>query len=247
LNLGALPGTLAEAKAIIKLFGDEAATSAGVLLLSGPQATKERVRASLTGKRYVHLATHGYFASPEFAFYPGLLSGLIFAGANQPPKDAVTGLVDFGSAVMTAEEIEGLDLSACDLAVLSACETGRGAVAGGEGVLGLQRAFHQAGARTVIASLWTIGDEPTRALMARFYENLWQKGQLPATALRAAQLSMLRGELVPAPSQSDGSRGLRRSAGPQDYRKPYYWAAFVLSTNHIPAPTGPPSAARPVE
>ncbi len=162
----ALPGTLVEAKAIINIFGEHGAADESILLISGPQATKDRVRSSLAGRRYLHLATHGYFAAPEFAsalvpedsgtplhsldgmdrsevrgLYPGLLSGLVFAGANRPPRDTVTGLVDFGSAVMTAEEIAGLDLSACDLAVLSACETGRGSVAGGEGVLGLQARF----------------------------------------------------------------------------------------------------------
>jgi CHAT domain-containing protein len=61
--------------------------------------------------------------------------------------------------------------------------------------------------------------------MARFYENLWRKGQPPAQALREAQLSMLRGDL--------GRGGLKREADePRSNRlPPYYWAAFVLSTD----------------
>src|SRR5205807_8139564 len=107
---------------------------------------------------YRHVATHGYFEEPEkrSAFdpelrsslirsefdrapvegvHPGLLSGLVFAGANRG-KEAETRL--------TALEVADLDLAA-ELVVLSACETGLGKVAGGEGVLGLQRAFQVAG------------------------------------------------------------------------------------------------------
>src|SRR5262249_57730828 len=98
---------------------------------------------------------------------------------------------DVGAGIMTAEEVGGLDLKGCELAVLSACETGLGRVAGGEGVLGLQRAFHQAGCRTVVASLWRVDDAATMALMTRFYANLWDKGLAPLEALRQAQLSVL--------------------------------------------------------
>ena len=83
---------------------------------------------------------------------------------------------------------------------------------------------HAAGAHSVIASLWKVGDEPTRALMAAFYENLWRKYQSAAQALREAQLAMLRGDL------DDG--GLKREDETKSDRlPPYYWAAFVLSTD----------------
>jgi CHAT domain-containing protein/tetratricopeptide (TPR) repeat protein len=268
LKLDDLPGTLVEANAIIKLFRDEDAGASDIMLLSGPQATKDRTRRSLAGKRFLHLATHGYFASPEFAsalvpdetgrpmhslegmdrsevrgLYPGLLSGMVFAGANRPPKDAITGLVDLGAAVMTAEEIAGLDLSACDLAVLSACDTGRGAVAGGEGVLGLQRAFHQAGARTVVASLWKVNDTATAALMALFYDRLWRQNTPPIEALRDAQLALYRhpelvGQLAKARGTPDFDKFVQRpelafDAGrdqrPRSAAPLKQWAAFVVS------------------
>jgi CHAT domain-containing protein len=97
-----------------------------------------------------------------------------------------------------------------DLAVLSACETARGTVVGGEGVLGLTRAFMFAGSPRVIVSLWKVDDEATRALMLRFHA-LWnpkEGGGLPAAeALRRAQ---------------DFVRSHER------WEHPYYWAAWVL-------------------
>ena len=97
-----------------------------------------------------------------------------------------------------------------DLVVLSACETGLGTVAGGEGVFGLQRAFHLAGARTVVASLWKVDDTATRKLMRLFYSKLWEQGMPAAEALRQAQLTVL--------SEAVGSGD-----------RPYYWAGWVLS------------------
>jgi CHAT domain-containing protein len=83
-------------------------------------------------------------------------------------------------------------------------------VAGGEGAYGLQRAFHLAGARTVVASLWKVDDATTRKLMRLFYSNLWERGMAVAEALRQAQLTVL--------SEAVGSGD-----------KPYYWADWVLS------------------
>ncbi len=156
-------------------------------------------------------------------FHPGLLSGLVLAGANQvsqPERD---------DGILTALEVAGLDLGEVELATLSACETGLGETAGGEGLLGLQRSFQIAGTRTVVAGLWKVPDRATQVLMQRFYQNLWQKkmGKLPA--LREAQLWMLReGQQHP-----EIQRGLDFPHNDQprkgDRLPPYYWAAFVLS------------------
>ena len=97
-------------------------------------------------------------------------------------------------------------------------------------LMGLQRAFQVAGARTVVASLWSVPDEPTKVLMERFYANRWEKKMSKLNALREAQLWMLREGRGDALVQ----RGIRR-VGPApppagDGRlPPYYWAAFVLS------------------
>jgi CHAT domain-containing protein len=154
---------------------------------------------------------------------PALRSGLVFAGANRE----ATGQ---SPAFLTALEASELDLSRVDLAVLSACETGLGQVQGGEGVLGLQRAFQVAGARTAVTSLWRVPDAATQVLMTRFHRNLWERRMGKSEALREAQLWMieegwkhpgleLRGGLVrPDPRRKDGSTA-----------SPFYWAAFVLS------------------
>ena len=85
-----------------------------------------------------------------------------------------------------------MDLRRTELVVLSACDTGLGDVAGGEGVMGLTRAFHLAGARNVVASLWKVDDRATAALMRLFYHKLWSEGKPPIKALREAQLALYR-------------------------------------------------------
>jgi CHAT domain-containing protein len=213
-------------------------------LIRGAKATEEALRREAPRHRFLHLATHGYFAPKELrsalgpeeetakaggdllggagvaGYHPGLLSGIALAGANRRPTP-----IGQDDGILTALEVAELDLSGVELAVLSACETGLGDVAGGEGLLGLQRAFQVAGARSVIASLWKVGDEPTRALMARFYENLWRKGQPPAEAL----LYLLR------EGMRRGVGGIRREDAElvkSGRLPPFYWAAFVRSTDH---------------
>ena len=95
--------------------------------------------------------------------FPGLLSGLVCAGANEPVA------ADGADGYLTAEEVGWIDLSDVDLVVLSACQTVLGRTTTGEGLMGLRRAFRLAGAQTVIASLWSVSDEATAQLMADFY------------------------------------------------------------------------------
>ena len=177
--------------------------------VEGAAATEERVRAALPGKRYVHLATHGYFEPDHLpslqrdaeeqranvdlgaqveavGLLPGLLSGLVFAGVN---AEADPGCDD---GYLSAEEIQHLDLSACDLAVLSACETALGSQRAGEGLMSLRRSFEVAGARTVVSSLWKVDDRAAAALMRRFYANHLGEGMGRLEALHQAKLRMLR-------------------------------------------------------
>jgi CHAT domain-containing protein len=107
---------------------------------------------------------------------------------------------------LEVSEISRLDLD-CDLVVLSACQTGRGQLLSGEGIVGLSRAFLYAGARSVVVSLWNVSDISTGQLMKNFYQNL-TAGQSNAAALRRAKLQML-------------------SSG-KEARHPYYWSSFVM-------------------
>jgi tetratricopeptide (TPR) repeat protein/CHAT domain-containing protein len=253
-----LPGTLRELDAVSRL-----ASSREILRLQGAEAGTAPLLQALPRARWAHIATHGFFAHPSIRSVlspdpklfgmigterigaglrnPLVLSGLVLAGASRPrSEDDLLAHDDRG--ILTAEAIAGLDLSGMELAVLSACETGLGLVGGGEGVFGLQRAFHLAGAHNVIASLWKVDDQATAALMALFYEKLWRQGKPPLEALREAQLALYRepelvGKLAsargtpdfdklvrlpePAPG-SDGSARPRRAPARQ-------WAAFVLS------------------
>lgn len=134
-----------------------------------------------------------------------------------------------------------MDLRNTELVVMSACETGLGKVAGGEGVFGLQRAFGLAGARSTIASLWKVDDDATRALMTEFYRNLWERKLGKLESLRQAQLAMIYGYEPKAGKLRAGmtkqhvdekaiAEARRRLAtekkGPLP---PLYWAAFTLS------------------
>jgi CHAT domain-containing protein len=234
-NWSRLPGTRGELLSIEDTFRKAVAKGKLTTLREG-QATVAAVRQLAPQHEYLHLATHGFFAPKEVksalqggpapeglragnemprfvGHHPGLLLGLVLAGANKPTE------ADDG--VLTALEVGELDLSKVELAVLLACETGLGEVAGGEGVLGLQRTFQVAGARTTVTSLWKVSDDATRQLMERFYENYWKQGMGTLEALRDAQLWLLKEGV---------KRGVVREEDTKNPRTPpYYWAAFVLS------------------
>jgi CHAT domain-containing protein/tetratricopeptide (TPR) repeat protein len=208
-----LPGTRREVELIAGAW--ERATVEPVIACYGEEASEERFKAEAPGRRVIHLATHGYFLGgacrPEDvgADYVGenplLLSGLFFAGANLHGAGADSAGADDG--ILTAYEVSGMNLDGAELVVLSACETGLGEVAEGEGVYGLRRAFQMAGAQTVVSALWPVSDKATADLMGRLY--LEPEGG-PAGTLREAQLESIR--------------ALREDGLPDH---PFTWAAFI--------------------
>ena len=212
-----LKGTVEEAEQIQRIYG---ATHPGrplAEIVSGAEATPDRLRAMLPRQRFAHIATHGFFqaakgdalfkthgASAQFD------SGLVVAGAGHDD-------------LLTAEEIGVLDLRGTELVVLSACESGLGHLRAGQGVIGLVGALDRAGARSVVSTLWKVSDEATSPFMASFYQKFWG-GTGPAQSLRLAQLDLIR--------------GIIRSNAGESYAHPFYWAAFVLVGD-------PTSTARP--
>ncbi len=116
---------------------------------------------------------------------PMLLCGLALAGANLPEDELgrIPGLI-------SAEELSTLDLTRCELAVLSACDTNVGLRRAGQGVASLQKALHMAGARTVLTSLWKVPDEATKELMLDFYRRIWVEKKPKAQALWEAKMKI---------------------------------------------------------
>jgi len=207
--LAPLPGTRAEVQALgdVTLLGDRA-TESGVV---------HALRAQ-TRWRALHLACHGW-VNPERP----LLSALALTATGDD------------DGLLTCLDVFRMRIPA-DLVVLSACETGRGRLYATEGIVGLTRAFMFAGAPRVVASLWKVDDEATRALMVRFYE-LWnpredagsgKKGLSAAAALREAQAHVrtyVREEVDVEASRKAGRTVIRRSS---PWQHPAYWAGWVL-------------------
>ena len=170
----ALPGTKAEVEALGRLYG------AGARVHVGAEATEDRVKAEAPAARRVHLACHSLLDARR-----PLDSALVFSIPPVWKPGQENGLLQ------AWEIFEGMRLHA-DLVVLSACQTGLGEEAGGEGLLGLTRAFQYAGARSIVASLWRVSDASAAPLMERFHAGLLA-GESKDRALRDAQIALLRG------------------------------------------------------
>jgi CHAT domain-containing protein/tetratricopeptide (TPR) repeat protein len=230
-----LAGTAKEAHDIASFWKDSESS-----VLEGRAADERSFKRDATGRRVLHLATHGFFLADDCQTSPGntrsvgglvpaagqagvegrsgsrpvdnplLKSGLALAGAN---RRAAAG-PDEEDGILTAEEVSAMNLDGVEWAVLSACETALGEIRSGEGVFGLRRAFQVAGARTIIMSLWAVDDIATQTWMRALYQNRLQQGLTTAAAIRAANLSVLTDR-----------RARHQSA------HPFYWAAFVAAGN----------------
>ena len=196
-----LPATRQEVEGIMSLYGHESRSYLGL------EAVEYKVKTLPRSTRIVHFATH---ATLDERF--PLNSAVVLSIPEKFEEGKDNGLLQ------AWEIFEQVRIDA-DLVVLSACESGLGKEMGGEGLIGLTRAFQYAGARSVMASLWKISDRTTAELMVRFYKHL--KAGLPKDeALRAAQM-----ELIHGPIQVKNEKGEVEEI---DASAPYYWAAFQI-------------------
>jgi CHAT domain-containing protein/tetratricopeptide (TPR) repeat protein len=187
-NLSRLSATEWEARRIASLVGDSR-------VVSNFAASRGAALDPALGEyRFIHFATHAVInlENPE-------LSAIALSQVDERGRPL--------NGLLSTQDIYHLKLSA-DLVVLSACRTGLGKDAAGEGLLSLTRGFLSSGAARVIVTLWSIEDQATAEMMTRFYRRmLGPQAMTPAAALRATQEEMWR----------EGRWGA-----------PYYWGGFVL-------------------
>jgi CHAT domain-containing protein/uncharacterized protein HemY len=185
VKLDPLPQAEAQVRMIEKLYGP-----ARSKVYVGANATEDVLKAQAGSCHILHLAGHGIVnnSSPMY-------SQIILSRADDSEDDGI----------LEAWEIMNLDLKA-DLAVLSACDSARGRVRSGEGIIGLSWAFFVAGCPATVVSQWSVDADSTTDLMVEFHRNL-VTGKNKAEALRQAELKLLKS---------------------RNYSHPFYWAPFVV-------------------
>lgn len=186
--ISALPGTETEVKAIYDI-----AESSGIetKYFIYEEAKEEVIKSGiLKDHKYLHFATHGFINEDDPAF-----SGILMSQNSNGEEDCI----------LYASEIYNLEINA-DLVTLSACETGLGKMAFGEGIVGLSRSFLYAGASNLLVSQWKVNDESTSNMMVDFYDKVLS-GKSKSQSLREAKLNILKNS---------------------KFKNPYYWAPFVL-------------------
>jgi tetratricopeptide (TPR) repeat protein len=233
LSFASLPGTKKEINAVGQIM-----KKYNPVVYANKSANELNMK-SVNSPWILHIATHGFFLKnkalnknesyrrgisieplAQSKLLPGsniiidnplLNSGLALSGANAFFRG---GMGESGEdGLLVAMEVLGMNLTDTDLVVLSACNTGVGKVKRGHGVFGLRRSFQQAGAKSLIMSLWQIPDEETKDLMVEFYKGLFD-GKSKLNALHEASLSVMK-------SVKDKYKSTH----------PFYWGGFILIGN----------------
>ncbi len=196
-KLDPLPEAERQVNVLSRIYG-----AANSKVYIGAEASEERIKAETGGYRILHLATHGVLndSSPMYSY-------VLLAQREGDIREAGE------DGLLEAWEIMKMDLKA-DLVVLSACDTARGRLGAGEGVIGLSWALFVAGCPASVVSQWKVDSAATTDLMLEFHRQL--KSQMDnssnefsaARALREAALKLLRNN---------------------QYRHPFYWAGFVVT------------------
>ena len=189
MKFGPLPEAEQEVKTLARLYGP-----AKSHIFIGSEAREGVVKTEAPKYEVLHFATHGLLdnRNPMFSFLT------LAHTAGDPNEDGL----------LEARELINMDLHA-KLAVLSSCQTARGWVGAGEGVIGMSWALFVAGVPTTVASQWKVDSASTTNLMIDFHRRLTTRSakESKAESLRQAELGLLRSER---------------------YRHPFYWAGFVM-------------------
>ena len=214
-NWSYLSGTKIEIENVAKACSIQ--KDANILIFTGAQATEKSFKENISSKSIIHIASHGFYIPEDkrgsIPYYQNVTktfnidddlfySGLVFANGQEAWNKSSFKL-EANDGILTAYEISKLNLHKCDLVILSACETGKGNRSF-DGIIGLERGFKTAGAKSVIMSLWKVDDVATSFMMESFYKELLKCGSI-FSAFRTAQ------EIVR-----------------EKYPDPYYWASFIL-------------------
>jgi CHAT domain-containing protein len=184
-SLVPLPEAEKQVEILRGFYGDRSTT------YLGSHATESRFKAEASRHRIIHLASHGLFEEGSPLYSSVVLS---------------PGAASSDDGLLEAWELLELTLDA-DVVILSACETGRGRIASGEGLVGTTWALLAAGARSTIVSQWKVEASSATALMTALHRRLARGEPGRAEQLRLATLEVLR--------------------NPR-YAHPFYWAPFVL-------------------
>ena len=171
-----------EAKSLNKKYGGT--------LWTHKQATKINYEAKAQNYNVILLATHSFALNedPEHSF-------IAFSEKDDKKEDELMVVSEVYSQVINA-----------DLVVLSSCESAKGKLLRGEGLMNIAQAFFRSGARSIVAALWNVSDEQAPKIIETYFENL-DKGSNKSKALQIAQTSYF-----------ETSIGLKSH--------PFYWAGF---------------------
>ncbi len=238
LQFSPLPRTRREARRIYRQFSKMTPQEPRTFL-RGDDATEDRLRQLAPGKRFLHLATHGYAVDDPAAVSTSMWhkegtnrtvipdtmqrSYLALAGINRDPNQR-----HGHDGALTALEVSCLDLEGVELAVLSACGGEAGQDHGG--VRDLVQGFKQAGVGAVVANLWPVEDQKKQVLLEQLYATILRdpSTRSPAQALRAAVLTLRKGHQETATNdKAEKWRDPHAKTPGHAVDAPKHWAAFV--------------------
>ncbi len=200
-SLKPLPYSAWESEWVQQVFGKQAVKA---VCLRRSSATEARVRSEIEGRKLLHISCHGLMDQA----HGNLFGGLALTAGEDSQEFSDDGF-------LTLAEIYQLNLDACELAILSACDTNVGPEQRGEGAWALSRGFLVAGSRRVVASNWLVDDQAAASLISYFCSIIAKAEAAGETPDYAEALWKAK-------------RWVRNHPDHPEWKHPYYWGTFVL-------------------